>query len=83
MLLGLIDNTESDSFELFRGLYKFNKNSEFELQKVKNAFKHIYAELNDRKINQVDLGISENVLCIQESKTSQMLEMVLKKKRKG
>ena len=83
MLLGLIDNTESDSFELFRGLYKFNKNSEFELQKVKNAFKHIYAELNDRKINQVDLGISENVLCIQESKTSQMLEMVLKKRERG
>ena len=35
MLLGLIENTEKDSFELFKGLYKYNNNSILELNNLR------------------------------------------------
>ena len=41
MLLGLIDNTERDSFELFKGLYKYNDNSKIQLDKFIDSLQKI------------------------------------------
>jgi exosome complex component RRP43 len=83
MLLGLIENTESDSFELFRGLYKYNKNSAYELQKVRMAFNKICTELLNIPTSSTELMLSNQVLNIEESKTSKMHEMVLQKIKAG
>jgi aspartate/methionine/tyrosine aminotransferase/prephenate dehydratase/prephenate dehydrogenase len=80
MLLGLINNTEKDSLELFQGLYKYNKNSEIQLKKFKNSLFEIYNNLNRNISNQ---SFSQNVLQIEESKTSKMHEKVLQKILKG
>lgn len=81
MLLGLINNTEKDSLELFRGLYKYNKNSEIQLKNFRNTLFKIYNNLN-RNISP-NQSFSQNVLQIEESKTSKMHEKVLQKKLKG
>ena len=83
MLLGLIENTESDSFELFRGLYEYNKNSAYQLQKVRMAFNKISIELFNIPTSETELMLSNQVLNIEESKTSKMHEMVLKKRKEG
>ena len=83
MLLGLIENTESDSFELFRGLYEYNKNSAHQLEKVQLAFNKIRNELYNVKFKQNELRLSNCALSIEESKTSKIHEIVLQKKKSG
>jgi len=81
MLLGLINNTEKDSFELFEGLYKYNKNSEMQLKNFKNTLFDIYNNLN--KIIISNQSFSQNVLQIEESKTSKIHEKIIQKRING
>jgi len=81
MLLGLINNTEKDSLELFKGLYKYNKNSEIQLKKFKNSLFEICNNLNQNALQ--NQPFSQNVLQIEESKTSKIHEKILQKKLKG
>lgn len=45
MLLGLVNNTENDSFELFKGLYKYNKDAKSQLYNFKKSLEKIIQDL--------------------------------------
>ena len=47
MLLGLVNNTENDSFDLFKGLYKYNYNSKKCLLDFKKSLDTIISELEN------------------------------------
>lgn len=49
-LLGVVDTTCKDSFDLFYGLFKYNPNARQELNKLENALKDIrnMLELTER-----------------------------------
>ena len=47
MLLGLVNNTENDSLELFKGLYKYNNNSKKCLLDFKKSLDSIISDLED------------------------------------
>lgn len=44
-LLGVVETTCKDSYDLFFGLYKYNPNSRMELDKLEKALKEIRAKL--------------------------------------
>ena len=44
-LLTLVENTENDSFDLFKGLFKYNTSSNEVLNKFKKSFNEIIDEL--------------------------------------
>lgn len=44
-LLGVVDTTCKDSFDLFYGLYKYNPNSRTQLDKLEAALRSIRAKL--------------------------------------
>lgn len=46
-LLGVVDTTTKDSFDLFYGLYKYNPNARSELNKLEEALKNIRAQLDE------------------------------------
>jgi arogenate dehydrogenase (NADP+) len=43
--LKLIENTNADSFDLFFGLYKFNKNSGYTIGSLRGALDDVVGEL--------------------------------------
>ena len=47
-LLSLRDNTYNDSFDLYYGLFMYNKNATAELSRLELAFSQVKAELFDR-----------------------------------
>ena len=47
-LLALVDNTNSDSFELFYGLFMYNVNATEELERMEIAFDEVKKELFGR-----------------------------------
>lgn len=47
-LLSLVDNTYNDSFELYYGLFMYNKNATAELSRLELAFTKVKGELFDR-----------------------------------
>lgn len=44
-LLGVVDTTSKDSFDLFYGLFKYNPNARLELDKLESALKNIRHQL--------------------------------------
>lgn len=44
-LLGVVDTTCKDSFDLFYGLFKYNPNARAELNKLESALKNIREKL--------------------------------------
>lgn len=44
-LLGVVDTTNKDSFDLFYGLFKYNPNARSQLDKLEMALKHIRQQL--------------------------------------
>ena len=46
-LLEVINNTNNDSFDLFKGLYEYNKYSEIELLNIKKKFDDLYKKLKN------------------------------------
>ena len=48
-VLGLIDSTTADSFDLFYGLYKFNKNSKDTIHNLKFAMDDVVDALTDKE----------------------------------
>lgn len=44
-LLGVVDTTCKDSFDLYYGLFKYNPNARWELQKLESALKDIRSML--------------------------------------
>lgn len=46
-LLGVVDTTSKDSFDLFYGLFKYNPNARLELDKLESALKNIRRQLED------------------------------------
>lgn len=47
-LRSLVDNTYNDSFELYYGLFMYNKNATTELSRLEFAFAKVKSELFDR-----------------------------------
>ena len=47
-LLSLVNNTYNDSFDLYYGLFMYNKNATAELSRLELAFSQVKAELFDR-----------------------------------
>ncbi len=45
-LLGVVDTTCKDSFDLYYGLYKYNPNARSELDKLEAALKNIREQLD-------------------------------------
>lgn len=56
-LLGVVDTTCNDSFELFYGLYKYNSNARLELDKLENALRQIRLKLEDAEKNDTNQHI--------------------------
>lgn len=44
-LLGVVETTSKDSFDLFYGLYKYNPNARNQLDKLESALQNIRAKL--------------------------------------
>jgi aspartate/methionine/tyrosine aminotransferase/prephenate dehydratase/prephenate dehydrogenase len=53
-LLEIMKNTCNDNFELFKGLYNFNENSDYILNKLVDSINEINKELNDNINNDKD-----------------------------
>lgn len=51
-LLGVVDTTCKDSFELFYGLFKYNPNARVELNKLETALKNIRLQLESTEQEQ-------------------------------
>ena len=47
-LLSLVNNTSNDSFDLYYGLFMYNKNATAELSRLELAFSQVKAQLFDR-----------------------------------
>ena len=47
-LLNLVNNTSNDSFDLYYGLFMYNKNATQELNRLELAFSQVKAQLFDR-----------------------------------
>ena len=47
-VLRLIENTNADSFDLFYGLYKYNRNSGYTIRRLRAVLDEIVAELLER-----------------------------------
>lgn len=45
-LLGVVDTTNKDSFDLFYGLYKYNPNARAELDRMEQALRNIRYQLD-------------------------------------
>lgn len=45
-LLGVVDTTNKDSFDLFYGLYKYNPNARAELDRMEQALQNIRYQLD-------------------------------------
>lgn len=50
-LLGVVNTTCNDSFELFYGLYKYNANARTELDNMERALKRIRVKLEEAEKN--------------------------------
>lgn len=50
-LLGVVNTTCNDSFELFYGLYKYNANARTELDNMERALKQIRIKLEEAEKN--------------------------------
>ncbi len=50
-LLGVVNTTCNDSFELFYGLYKYNANARSELDNLERALKQIRIKLEEAEKN--------------------------------
>jgi arogenate dehydrogenase (NADP+), plant len=46
-LLGVVDNTTKDSFDLFYGLYRYNPNSREQLDKLQAALSTLRGKLDE------------------------------------
>lgn len=44
-LLGVVDTTRKDSFDLFYGLYRYNPNAKIELEKLEIALRNLRTRL--------------------------------------
>lgn len=53
-LLGVVDNTTKDSFDLYYGLYKYNPNARSELDKLEAALQAIRSKLDDAENSERD-----------------------------
>lgn len=47
-VLKLIQNTNADSFDLFYGLYKYNRNSGYTIGRLRGAMDDVVSELLER-----------------------------------
>ena len=54
-MLKLIETTNADSFELFYGLYKFNRNSMNSIIKLKEAMDDVVGKLLEEEESDADL----------------------------
>lgn len=54
-LLGVVDTTCKDSFELFYGLFKYNPSARSQLDRLENALRNIREQLETKeRKNEVD-----------------------------
>jgi len=53
-LLGVVQTTCNDSFDLFYGLYKYNSNARLELDKLENALQQIRLKLQTAEKNDIN-----------------------------
>ena len=60
-MLGLVDSTTADSFDLFYGLYKYNKNSKQTVLKLQMALNGVLGSLLEKDIQQRALEDKEGV----------------------
>jgi hypothetical protein len=77
-LLALIENTTNDSFDLYKGLYRYNPHSQAQLDAFQGAFEDVRASLiapedvpEDSK-GPMAISFNPRVTAIQESKTGQV-----------
>ena len=57
-VLRLIETTSADSFDLFFGLYKFNRNSRETIERLKGAMEEILARLSEMEAESSSNGDS-------------------------
>jgi exosome complex component RRP43 len=93
-LLDLVANTAGDSFDLYHGLYIFNSHSRQQLIAFRDALEEVRtnllraeraynASVNPEQRQQQDIALNTAVNDMQESKTSQVMDLVANLKRQG